>query len=217
MPVKIHRDTSTNRLSAMTDTTTAPEARAFAEAATDKSSGEPQRLAPIDEPSSWKTRLVYMLSRWQEGTVITPLKVIWARMPEGLRLAYELNKHEERLTLDPELRLLVKEFVATINGCAFCQDIAEADAQDEDISPEKWKALLQYDEHPAFDDAERAALAYAEEVTDEVDASDGTFEALRAHFSEREIVELTWLVALENYYNLLNRPLGIGSDNLCEL
>ena len=45
------------------------------------------RLAPIEEPSSWKTRLVYLLSRWQTGTVITPLKVVWARMPEGLRRA----------------------------------------------------------------------------------------------------------------------------------
>jgi alkylhydroperoxidase family enzyme len=193
-----------------TDAPTAP-------AAHPDESGEAPRLAPIEQPSSWKTRLVYALSRWREGTVLTPLKVVWARMPEGLRLAYEMNKHTKRLTLDPELRLLVQELVATINGCAFCQDIAQAHAQDEEVSPEKWEALLQYDEHPAFADAERAALAYAEEVTEEGDASDETFEALRTHFDEREIVELTWLVALENYYNLLNRPLGIGSDNLCEV
>jgi alkylhydroperoxidase family enzyme len=67
-----------------------------------------------------------------------------------------------------------------------------------------------------FDDAERAALAYAEEITREVDVADDTFGALRTHFDERAIVELTWLVARENYYNRLNRPLGIGSDGLCE-
>jgi AhpD family alkylhydroperoxidase len=160
---------------------------------------------------------VYLLSRWQEDTVITPLKVVWARMPEGLRLAYEMDKHETQLTLDPELRVLVKELVSTINDCAFCQDMAAAGAEDEDVSPEKWDALPQYATHPAFDDAERAALAYAEEITHETDASDATFDALRPHFDERKIVELTWLVAMENYYNLLNRPLGIGSDNLCKL
>ncbi len=179
---------------------------------------ESLRLAPIEEPSSWRTRITYALARWQQGTVITPLKVIWARMPEGVRLAYEMNKHEERLSLDAEMHLLVKQFIATMNECAFCQDIAQAKAQDDDhVSPEKLDALLEYDEHPAFDESERAALAYAEEVTQNVDASDETFEALRSHFSEREIVELTWLIATENYYNLLNRPLGIGSDNLCEL
>ncbi|HKL88792.1 MAG TPA: carboxymuconolactone decarboxylase family protein [Salinibacter sp.] len=174
------------------------------------------RLAPIEAPSAWKTRLVYLLSRWQEGTVITPLKVVWARMPEGLRLAYEMDKHEAQLTLDPELRLLVKKLVSTINDCSFCEDIAAADAQDENVSPEKWNALLQYDDHPAFGDAEHAALAYAEEVTRETDATDATFDALRPHFDERQIVELTWLVAMENYYNLLNRPLGIGAVDLCE-
>lgn len=175
------------------------------------------RLAPIDRPSSWRTRIAYALARWQQGTVITPLKVVWARMPDGLRLAFEMNKHEDRLSLDDELHLLVKQLVATLNGCAFCQDIAQAKAQKEEVSPEKWEGLRQYDTHPAFDDAERAALAYAEEVTRERNASDATFEALRPHFSEREIVELTWLIAMETYYNLLNRPLGIGSDDLCEL
>jgi AhpD family alkylhydroperoxidase len=177
---------------------------------------EAPRLAPVENPSSWKTRLVYMLSRWQEGTVISPLKVAWARLPEGLRFAYEMDKLEGQLTLTSELRLLVKAFVATINGCAFCQDIAQAHAQEADIPSEKREGLLHYEDHPAFDDAERAALTYAEEVTNEVDASDDTFEALRAHFSEREIVEITWLVAEENFYNRMNRPLGIGSDGFCE-
>lgn len=181
------------------------------------STDESPRLAPIEEPSSWCTRIAYALARWQQGTVITPLKVVWARMPEGMRLAYEMNQHEERLTLDAEVHLLVKQFVARMNDCTFCQDIARAKAQQDAVSTEKLDALSQYDVHPAFTEAERAALTYAEEVTREVDASDETFAALRSHFSEREIVELTWLIAMENYYNLLNRPLGIGSDELCEL
>ena len=40
------------------------------------------------------------------------------------------------------------------------------------------------------------------------------FEALRARFSEKEIVELTWVNAAENYYNLQAAVLGIGSDEL---
>lgn len=177
---------------------------------------ETPRLAPIDDPSSWKSRLAYMLARWQQGTVITPLKVVWSRMPEGLRLAYEMNKLEGQLTLDPEVHLLVKEYVATINDCAFCQDIAVAEAPTDELPADKLDALLQYETHPLFDEAERAALAYADEATREVNVSDDTFDALYPHFTEREIVEITWLVALENYYNRINRPLGIGSDNLCD-
>ena len=39
--------------------------------------------------------------------------------------------------------------------------------------------------------------------------SDATFAELRRHLGGREIVEITWLNALENYYNLPNLPLGI--------
>jgi alkylhydroperoxidase family enzyme len=151
------------------------------------------------------------------GTVITPLKVVWARLPEGLRLAYEMNRLGDRLSLDPEVHLLVKDLVARINGCTFCQDIGRAEAPTDTLPHDKLDALLRYPSAPVFDDAERAALAYAEEITREVDVADDTFGALRAHFDERTIVELTWLVARENYYNRLNRPLGIGSDDLCEM
>lgn len=175
------------------------------------------RLAPIEAPSSWKTRLAYALTRWQRGSVITPLKVAWARLPEGLRLAYEMDRLDDQLTLDPELHLLLKTFVATINGCAFCQDIAKADTPVEDLPTIKLDSLLQYETQPAFDEAERTALAYAEEITREVEVADETFEALRSHFSEREIIEITYLAALENFYNRINRPLGIGSDHLCEI
>jgi len=47
--------------------------------------------------------------------------------------------------------------------------------------------------------------------------SDATFAELQRHFNEREIVEITWLNALENYYNLINLPLGIESDGLCAI
>jgi len=40
---------------------------------------------------------------------------------------------------------------------------------------------------------------------------------LRRHFNEREIVEITWLNALENYYNLINLPLEIESDGFCDI
>src|SRR5712691_248699 len=64
---------------------------------------------------------------------------------------------------------------------------------------------------------ESAALAYVEEVTRNKRASDATFETLRKHFSEREIVEITWLNAIENYYNLINIPLEIESDGFCAI
>ena len=56
-----------------------------------------------------------------------------------------------------------------------------------------------------------------EEATRNKKVSDGTFEQLRRYFNEQEIVEITWVNALENYYDLLNVPLEIESDGFCAL
>ena len=39
--------------------------------------------------------LAYMIGEWTEGTVVTPMKVVQARLPESLRPAYETQKLEE--------------------------------------------------------------------------------------------------------------------------
>jgi len=46
-----------------------------------------------------------------------------------------------------------------------------------------------------------SAVAYVEEATRHKRVSDATFQELRQHFSEREIVEITCLNAVHNYYN----------------
>lgn len=175
------------------------------------------RLDPIDEPDSWWVWLAYKMTEWMEGTVITPVKVIQARLPESLRHAYETQKLEEALSVPPALRLLLKRHIAALNGCAFCVDLAEADAQDDEVDVQKLREAAEYEADDRFSKAEQAALAYAEAVTVDVHVEDAVFDALRGHFSEREIVEITWLCATENYYNRLNAPLGIGSDGLCSV
>src|SRR6185503_5402648 len=82
---------------------------------------------------------------------------------------------------------------------------------------EKFEALPAYRTSPLFSERERAALVYVEEATRAKRVSDATFADLRRHFNEREIVEITWLNALENYYNLINLPLQIESDGLCAI
>ncbi|HLN12485.1 MAG TPA: carboxymuconolactone decarboxylase family protein, partial [bacterium] len=86
-----------------------------------------------------------------------------------------------------------------------------------DLGIEKFDALPDYRTSPLFSARERAALAYAEEATRHKRVSDATFEELRRHCSESEIVEITWVNAVENYYNLINLPLEIGSDGLCAI
>jgi alkylhydroperoxidase family enzyme len=135
-----------------------------------------------------------------------------------MKLAHEIQKFETSgLHLDPELHFMVASLVSEINGCSFCVDISRAMAIRKHMGLEKFNELADYRTSPLYSDCERAALCYVEEATRHKHVSDATFGTLRRHFSENEIVELTWLNAVHNYYNLINLPLEIESDGLCAI
>ncbi|HUA34050.1 MAG TPA: hypothetical protein VMA09_10630 [Candidatus Binataceae bacterium] len=97
-------------------------------------------------------------------------------------------------------------------------DINAAGGSQAGISAEKLAAIADYVENPLFTPRERAALRYAEEMSQtSVDVPDEVFEELRRHFDDRQIVELTAEIGLENLRARFNRALLIGSDELCML
>lgn len=59
------------------------------------------------------------------------------------------------------------------------------------VTEEELRSLSRWRTGPHFDERERAALAFADEVMSHGDASDAAFDALRRHFTSEEIVELT--------------------------
>lgn len=176
------------------------------------------RLKPIDHPRGLKARFTYWMTTRRFGKVITPLKVAYARVPESFALGYRMAMFVDRdMRLEPELKFLVQTLVSTINDCVFCVDFAEHRAKGLNVSKRKAQSVRSYATHDEFTARERAALAYAEEATLHKRVSDDTFAGVREHFNEREIVELTMLIAIDNYYNLVNLPLEIESDGFCSL
>jgi AhpD family alkylhydroperoxidase len=175
------------------------------------------RLAPIERPRSLKLRIAYWLSRRQLGGVMSPLKVIYARAPHLSGTSVAVYRAMRKLSLDPALRLLVTTQASLLNGCAFCADLHRAEAIQAKLGRERFRDLQDFAQSPHFSERERAALAYTEEITRSRKASDASFERLRAHFSEREIVELTWLNAVGNFYNLMAVPLELESDGFEEI
>ncbi len=176
------------------------------------------RLEPIEKPRGLFLRLLYWLSRRQLGGVMSPLKVIYARAPKLAWSAGVIARTDEKgLSLPPELRLLITTQSSLLNGCTFCADLHMAQAVQARVGLERFKALPDFASSPLFSERERAVLAYTEEVTRRRSASDAVFEALRKHASEQEIVEITWLNAVGNFFNLMAVPLGLESDGFTEL
>ena len=81
------------------------------------------------------------------------------------------------------------------------------------VSNEKIDALPNHATSPLFTDAEKAALEYADAMTDTSrDVSDELFARLRQHYDEDTIVELTMIVAWENASSRFNRAFRIPSQ-----
>jgi AhpD family alkylhydroperoxidase len=176
------------------------------------------RLEPIEKPDGLMLRLAYWMLSRQFGRVPTSVKVIVARVPRVMKVMGAARKFEENGTqLDKELRNMIGMVVSEANGCGFCLDIGRMFAVKDGVSLQKLDALPEYQTSPLFADRERAALAYAEEVTRNRHVAHETFDELRKYFSDREIVEITILTALQNLANLVNIPLGIDSDGLCAI
>jgi alkylhydroperoxidase family enzyme len=164
-------------------------------------------------------KLVFALTRRQMGKVPTPFAVFGARMPLSfLTFMGKISRLDKKLKLPQQTAILVREQVAGTNACLFCQDFSRWYALNKSlITAERLDALPAYRTSPLFSSAERAALDYATELTDEKHVSPETFQRLKDFYTEREICELAWLVATEHVYNISNHGLNIGSDGFCEL
>ena len=173
-------------------------------------------LEPVEKPSGLMLRLAWAWSRWKFGKVMTPLRVVYARTPGAIPISRAISAYLERgHKLDPALAFLLTQLVDLENHCTFCADIGQALAQPGTVLREKLAALHRFEEEPAFTPRERAALRFAKEWLDTRYAGGPARDALKAHFSDREIVEIVVVCACANYYNSINHALGIGSDGLC--
>ena len=83
------------------------------------------------------------------------------------------------------------------------------------VAEEKIDQLASYATSPLYDEAERAALEYADAMTvTGRDVSDELFARLRRFYADDEIVELTAIVAWENSSSKFNRALRVPSQQL---
>jgi len=108
--------------------------------------------------------------------------------------------------LDHGLLHMIKLRASQMNGCAYCVDMHWRDLLRHDVDPRHANAVAAWREAPFFSERERAALHWAELVTaiPNRDPSDEAFAVLREHFSDEEIAELGFSIAVINAWNLLN-------------
>jgi AhpD family alkylhydroperoxidase len=126
--------------------------------------------------------------------------------PGGIKALGGVYGYVMQSGLPAELVELVYLRISQINNCAYCLDMHTRDLIKKGMKIEKLALLQAWAEAGhLFSERERAALAWAETVTrvSETGIPDDAFEAARAVFEEKELVDLTIAIGLMNTYNRL--------------
>jgi AhpD family alkylhydroperoxidase len=126
--------------------------------------------------------------------------------PELYRAMVGLDGAVAKSGLDPRFQDLLKFRVAQMNGCAYCMDMHGRDAVAGGESPERLYVVAGWREAGAlFDERERAALAFVEEITEIADhgVSDEVYDAVTEQFSEAEVAALIFLAMTINAWTRL--------------
>lgn len=156
-------------------------------------------------------RLAYRIARRRYGAVPEPATV--SLQHPGVFwtwTAAELLTERAVHRLPARLAGLVVHRVATTVDCSFCVDFGAMLWQRKGLDAELLRALDGYPDSPLFDDIERLALTYADAATATPPAvTDELVAGLDAALGHDGLVELTWLVALENLRSRFNSALGI--------
>ena len=117
-----------------------------------------------------------------------------------LQMEAFVNNHSG---LDERLLELVRLRSSQLNGCAYCVDMHSKNLRADGEKNERIDGVAVWRETPFYSDRERAALEWAEAITlvarDHV--PDETFESVRKHFSEDELINLTLAISMINTWN----------------
>lgn len=105
--------------------------------------------------------------------------------------------------LETDLLSLVEVRASQINGCAFCVDMHIKEATIHGERPLRLHHVAIWRESTLFSERERAALEWAETLTrlSADGVSDEVYARASDHFSERELVDLTYMVMVINAWN----------------
>jgi AhpD family alkylhydroperoxidase len=175
------------------------------------------RIRGVDRPRNPLVRYAYSQTKRQYGRVVEPVRVT-AHAP-GLLVGYGMFElaTERSHHMDGRLKELAVLKAAQLSGCEWCMDFGSALVRTQGIRDDEMRALLDYRASDLLSDDDKLVVEYAEAMTrTPVEVPDELFERLRARFDEAQLVELTSVIALENYRGRFNWALGIQSEGFSE-
>lgn len=130
----------------------------------------------------------------------------WAAAPELMQAFLALNTTIESAGLEKSLMHLVKLRASQINGCAFCVDMHTREARNDGETEQRLYLTSAWHDSFLYSERERLALDWTEALTrlGSQTPGDAAYEAMKAAFSEDELIQLTAVITMINTWNRLS-------------
>lgn len=157
-----------------------------------------QRISYVSPDSVTDPAMVAEFKRCaQFGTPRPESQAIRAHRPPimlAFATAWKDSFHEG--VCDHNIKELCRIYVSRSVKCEYCGNQRSEKSRNAGMVEDDYRELLEFEKSPRYDERQKAALAYAEAITWDLETDDALWDRLHAHFSEPELVELGFFIAL---------------------
>ena len=132
--------------------------------------------------------------------------------PQAIEALLELNAYSDNCSVDQGLRRLVEVLVSKLNGCTYCVAVHSRQALSHGLTERHLDSLDHWRDATIYTPAERALFAWVEHVTKIADGAPlHAFDGMKPHFTDAQIVDLTFIVSSMNAWNRM--AIAFGRDH----
>ncbi|HEX5117305.1 MAG TPA: carboxymuconolactone decarboxylase family protein [Pseudonocardiaceae bacterium] len=164
--------------------------------------------------AGWVVKLFYRMSRRRFGVVMDPVAVMAHH--SKLLVAYGLEEtavQKAAKVLPAEVRELAVYRTATRVGCSWCVDFGTMLQRNHGLNIERLTDIEDYATSPQFTELDRLVIEYTDAMTDQpMHVSDEQVAELDRRLGHQGLVELSFMIAVENQRARFNHALGITAQ-----
>ena len=157
-----------------------------------------QRISYVDPATIKDSAMLAELDRCRrEGTPRPESQAVRAHVPAAFwSFANSWDAVFRNGVVDHSLKELCRVYVSHSVKCEYCGNQRSIKSRKAGVVEDDYKDLLNFEKSTRYSDRQKAALAYAECITWDLPSEDALWARLHTQFSEPELVELGYFIAL---------------------
>ena len=170
-----------------------------------------QRISYVDPATINDPKMLDEFERCRrEGTPRPESQAIRAHVPAAFwTFAAAWDGVFRNGVMDHPVKELCRVYVSRSVKCEYCGNQRSVKSRAQGLAEADYRDLLDFEKSQAYDERQKAALAYAEAITWDLETGDALWARLNHHFTEPQIVELGYFVAITMGQQRWLRTLGI--------